>query len=365
MQTPQGRSADTSEAPAAVHGQEQYMSELATNFIILDLEWNGHPEGKTGQNEAMPFEIIEIGAVKLNSAREIIGEFRSYIKPQVYPKLHYKTRELLGITYKDLKQAKSFPEVIEEFFTWCGRGYRFCTWGSMDLTEIQRNLAYYGIARYFTKPVLYYNLQQVFGKIYDEPTARTLEYAVNRLEIPQDRPFHDALDDARYTAEVFRRLDLTQVLKNFSVDYYRHPLTKAEEIYLNYEDYSEFISREYSRREELMRAHSVITLTCPICGARLTREVHWFSGNVKNYYCLGTCKKHGYVEGKLHLKRTPDMHYFAVKTSRIVTATEAGGITSRYEALSERRQAKKPLRPRAAKPLLRRAADLANKKNKT
>ena len=330
--------------------QEFFMADITTNFIVLDLEWNGHPDGKSGQNEAMPFEIIEIGAVKLNSSREVIGQFRSYVKPQVYPKLHYKTRELLGISYKDLKNARPFPEVIENFFAWCGRGYRFCTWGAMDLTEIQRNLAYYGIARYFSKPILYYNLQQIFMQACGEQSARTLESAVKMLGIPEERPFHDALDDAQYTAEILQRLDLDTVLKNYSIDYYRHPLTKAEEIYLNYENYSEFISREYSRREELMRAKNIITLTCPVCGAHLTRQIHWFSGNVKNYYCLGCCKKHGYIQGKLHIKRTPDMHYFAVKTSRIVSATEAGSVTARYEELTERKEQKKKS-PAGPKPI--------------
>lgn len=318
------------------------MADITTNFIVLDLEWNGHPDGKTGQLEAMPFEIIQIGAVKLSSALEVLDRFSSYIRPQVYPKLHYKTKELLGITYKDLKDAKTFPEVIDAFFAWCGSGYRFCTWGSMDLTEIQRNLSYYGIVRYFSKPVLYYNLQQVHMAAYKEPAPRTLEYAVRQLAIPETRPFHDALDDALYTAEVFRRLDPDFVLKHYSIDYYRHPLTKAEEVYLTYEDSSEFISREYPSRDELLRSKNIITLTCPVCGAHLNREVRWFSGNVKNYYCLGCCRQHGYIQGKLHIKRTPEAHYFAVKTSRLIDAAEAHELTLRYEQFSSKKPQNAP-----------------------
>ena len=317
------------------------MPNVTSNFIILDLEWNGHPDGKAAHDEAMPFEIIEIGAVKVSPSGDFLDEFQAYIRPQVYPKLHYKTRELLGITYKDLKNARTFPEVIEQFFTWCGRGYRFCTWGSMDLTEIQRNLSYYGISRYFTKPVLYYNLQQIFSLTQEEPGARTLQYAVKALNLPETRPYHDALDDAKYTAEVMQKLDLELILKNFSVDYYRHPQSKAEEIYLSYEDYSEFISREYTKREDLLRSHNVATLTCPLCGAKTNREVSWFSSNIKNYYCLGSCKRHGYVQGKLHLKRTADLHYFVIKTSRIVSATEANELLARYEDLNARKEAKK------------------------
>ena len=306
------------------------MSQLKTNFIVLDLEWNGHPDGKAAHNEVMPFEIIEIGAVKLNSDLERIDEFQAYIRPTVYPKLHYKTRELLGITYRDLKQARPFPEVIEDFFTWCGHGYRFCTWGSMDLTEIQRNLSYYGITRYFAKPVLYYNLQQIFSLQFDEASARTLQYALDLLSITQTRPFHDALDDAKYTAEVMTKLDPQLILKNFSIDYYRHPLSRSEEITLNYEDSSEFISREFHKKEELLRSHNVITLTCPLCGGKLHHQIRWYAGNVKNYYCLCRCPKHGFVQGKLHIKRTPDMHYFVIKTARVVSDEEAEQILTKY-----------------------------------
>lgn len=36
----------------------------------------------------------------------------------------------------------------------------------------------------------------------------TLESVVTRLGIPMERPFHDALSDTLYTADVCRRLDL-------------------------------------------------------------------------------------------------------------------------------------------------------------
>ena len=35
------------------------------NFIVLDLEWNQCPTGKSDTIGQLPFEIIEIGAIKL------------------------------------------------------------------------------------------------------------------------------------------------------------------------------------------------------------------------------------------------------------------------------------------------------------
>ena len=41
------------------------------NYIVFDLEWNQSPGGKRWSNSRLPFEIIEIGAVKLNEKKEI------------------------------------------------------------------------------------------------------------------------------------------------------------------------------------------------------------------------------------------------------------------------------------------------------
>ena len=59
------------------------------NYIIFDLEWNqGAPE-EAGKVETLPFEIVEIGAVKLNDSREMISEFSELVKPQVYTQMNY------------------------------------------------------------------------------------------------------------------------------------------------------------------------------------------------------------------------------------------------------------------------------------
>ena len=49
------------------------------NYIVIDLEWNQSPIGET-EVDGFPFEIIEIGAVKLNHNREIIDIFHELVK---------------------------------------------------------------------------------------------------------------------------------------------------------------------------------------------------------------------------------------------------------------------------------------------
>ena len=43
------------------------------NIIVFDLEWNQSPIGQAGEHPRMPFEIIEIGAVKLDEHYHIIA----------------------------------------------------------------------------------------------------------------------------------------------------------------------------------------------------------------------------------------------------------------------------------------------------
>lgn len=41
------------------------------DYIVMDLEWNQNPYGKNNHHPDIPFEIIEIGAVRVTEDREI------------------------------------------------------------------------------------------------------------------------------------------------------------------------------------------------------------------------------------------------------------------------------------------------------
>ena len=55
------------------------------NFIVLDLEWNQCPTGKSDTIGQLPFEIIEIGAIKLDEALAIQDSFREVIRVRSSP----------------------------------------------------------------------------------------------------------------------------------------------------------------------------------------------------------------------------------------------------------------------------------------
>ena len=74
------------------------------NYIVLDLEWNQSADGKAYTNSRIPFEIIQIGAVKLDENFSEISQFDRYIRPAVYTKLHDKVQEILNVTIEELSQ---------------------------------------------------------------------------------------------------------------------------------------------------------------------------------------------------------------------------------------------------------------------
>lgn len=97
------------------------------NYIVLDLEWNQASEANDERSKMLAFEIIEIGAVKLNSRMETMDTFHERIKPQVYGEMHKVTERLIQIHMADLKNCRIFTEVMEDFLHWCGDSVMFAT----------------------------------------------------------------------------------------------------------------------------------------------------------------------------------------------------------------------------------------------
>lgn len=85
------------------------------NYIIVDLEWNQSDDGEEPKVKEIPFEIIDIGAVKLNSRRVMIGEFNELVKPAVYRHMHKITGDLIHLHMKDLQKVVPFGRLWNRF----------------------------------------------------------------------------------------------------------------------------------------------------------------------------------------------------------------------------------------------------------
>lgn len=312
------------------------------NFIVLDLEWNQCPSGKENEIPRLPFEIIEIGAVKLNDDHEFISEFREIVCPQAYTDLHYKTKEIVSLRAVDFKSARPFPLVVKDFFHWCGNDPAFCTWGPADLTEFQRNLAYHRVNSPFHFPLFYYDIQKIFSIVYeDRKSRRSLEYAVDFLHIKKEIPFHRALSDAVYTAKVMEHLSNENILENFSIDCYRTPQNRRQEIYLQYSTYMKYISKPFDSKIQLMKDRTTTSTSCYKCRKNIQKKIRWFAVGGRNYFCLAYCETHGYVKGKIRVRQREDGKFYAIKTLKLISPEDAYEIKEKKEILRLKRKLRK------------------------
>ena len=313
------------------------------DYIVVDLEWNQSPYGKSSSNKKLPFEIIEIGAVKLNSEYKEMGRFDILIKPKVYKKLHHITKSLTGITESELNKGIHFPEAIRSFLEWCGTDYIFCTWGNLDLLELQRNLKFYHMEELLKGPIKYYNVQKLFRIFYDdENSASSLEYAVDFFDIEKGEDFHRAIHDAEYTAIIFSKMNPDDVAPWYTLDYYQNPKNRKQEIKLVYDTYSKYVSKEFESKEDAMADRIVRTTRCYKCGKTALKRIRWFSGKSKTYYCLAECDEHGYLRGKIRLKRTDQGNrYYVVKTLRLIDGNDAKQIADMKKEVRLKRQEKR------------------------
>ena len=312
------------------------------NYIVFDLEWNQSPGGKKDSNIRLPFEIIEIGAVKLNEQLETVDSFQRLIKPQVYNWIHDSIHEVIHVDYKDLMKGIPFPQAAREFLEWCGPQYRFFTWGNQDVMELQRNLKYYEMMHLLPGPVTYYDVQKLFGIRYEsKKERRALEYAIDYLQIVKNQDFHRALADAYYTGEVLKKIEPECILPNYSIDVYQNPKNRKDEIYISYPTYDKYVSREFSDREKVMKDREVNSTRCPVCHLPAKRKIRWFINNSKMYESVSLCQEHGYVKGKVKIRRTEENRFYAIKTLKPVTKEEAEEIREKRESLRHKRYVKK------------------------
>ena len=307
------------------------------NYIVLDLEWNQSGEREQA-DEKLHFEIIEIGAVCLNDQKKMVSEFSHLVKPQVYHELHKITSKLIHMQMQELEHGKPFVEVMQAFLDWCGEDYIFCTWGPLDLTELQNNMQYYEMEPLANAPIRYLDVQKLFSIAYEDgKTRRALEYAVDFLEIEKDIPFHRAFSDAYYAGKVLATLPAS-TLENYSYDIFHPPLTREDEVKVVFDNYAKYISRVFPDKQAALADREVVSSKCYICHKNLKKKLRWFTPNGKHYYCVANCDVHGFMKGKIRIRKSEGESVFVVKTTKFITDEEAADITARRDHARELRK---------------------------
>lgn len=192
------------------------------NLIVFDLEWNIGYQPKTflyhGTELTLRGEIIQIGAARINDRGDVLDTFEVNLKPHIFRKLQHHIAKVTGLSQGDLDAGLPMKEGLQKFLDWAGDDAELAEWGLDDVPVLKQNLFLVGLDENW--PNRWYDLQRIFLQAYPrkEGEGLTLESVVDRLGIPKEEPFHNALDDALYTARVCRKLPLAEGLATYPTE---------------------------------------------------------------------------------------------------------------------------------------------------
>lgn len=111
-----------------------------TFAIVVDLEATCTDKNEFPREE---MEIIEIGAVCLDSDNNVRDTFQTFIRPLKHPQLTEFCKELTTIKQTDVDLAYTFNTAMPQFLQWVknvtGRNdYVFYSWGNFDKNIFRR-----------------------------------------------------------------------------------------------------------------------------------------------------------------------------------------------------------------------------------
>ena len=205
----------------------------------------------------MPFEIIQIGALKLTEQFETISTFNTLIKPTVYTTIHPYVENLTKISNDKVSLCKNFVDVYEDFLDFIGDDeIVLCVWGIVDIKELQRNLKFYNLSSSSISKY-YIDIQKYASKYLKSPKGSkiSLRNAIDLLNIPIKGEFHDAFNDAYYTAEVFKKIYDDTIIPNIYVPSPPRRVTQPKEkidIVALINQFEKMYDREMSQRRILL-----------------------------------------------------------------------------------------------------------------
>lgn len=269
-------------------------------YITLDLEWNqAYAEKALAVQRRLCSrlrgEVIQIGAVKLDSNLNFCGSYQIIVKPKYFKKLHKHVSELTGITQEKMDMGVPLAEAAERFKRWCGDDFAFLTWGPDDIPMLKENFNVHSIPSDWLDSV--YDLQLIFSReTEDSKKQRSLEYAMEYFEIPQTLPAHDALNDAYFTALVAKRLKVEEGIRT-----YLRPT--GDVLHSSVIGDADAGDDGYVTIGELLDDEIVKAPGCPICDTPLSLKSKPLHSRGQRYTFLYECKKCGKMFLSLKLLR--------------------------------------------------------------
>ena len=313
------------------------------NLIVFDLEWNIGYQPKTflyhGTELTLRGEIIQIGAVRINARGDVLDTFEVNLRPRIFRKLQHHIAKVTGLSQGDLDAGLPMKEGLQKFLDWAGPDAELAEWGLDDVPVLKQNLFLAGLDENW--PDRWYDLQRIFLQAYPrkEGEGLTLESVVDRLGIPKEEPFHNALDDALYTTKVCRKLPLAEglatypteeeLLKEALLGAEPNPAARDIRLFMNRMEHA-----DYRHVSELTEA------ACPTCSAPRTPDEVWLKRGNTGYYTRCTCPYCGAWYLRFKLSRRDGLHWSFARCTEPATPEADAKWDKQKAALLERMKRK-------------------------
>ena len=166
------------------------------NHIVIDLEMNKIVR-QCRDAYKLSSELIEIGAVKMNSKFEVIDTYQTYVSPD-YGSMDERIIELTGITDDKLVGAPKFAEAMDDFAEWIGsEKTQYYSWSMSDIRQYSGNIIR-------KMEVSWNDFQQEYSVLLGIEKKIKLKQAVAAADYEFTGAAHTALADAVNTAEILR-----------------------------------------------------------------------------------------------------------------------------------------------------------------
>ena len=196
-------------------------------YAVVDLEMCKVPFCKRTNKNMCAREVIQIGAVLLNEALEIVDKFSTYVAPQ-FGWIDDEINRLTGIRNEDVINAPRFAEAFEAFLSWLPVDTKLVSWSNNDEVQIRKELSCKSIEVSGVDVLLdsWIDCQKTFGEKVNSERCFRLSEALVAADIIYEDGAHDGLVDAYNTALLFAKMESEEELT--LNPYYRNVLLGNE-----------------------------------------------------------------------------------------------------------------------------------------
>lgn len=285
-------------------------------YIVLDLEWNQPTSYQSPVfrkvGDSLLFEVIQIGAVKLDSHFDIVDTLSLPVCPTHYTTIHPRVRRMTGLGQEQLCDAHQFIEAMEAFTQWCGEDYVFLTWGCDDISVLQQNVDFF----HFQTPLPgMYDAQRLYAHAFGlGASQKALKAAMEHLGVEEEeaRSFHNAMHDAYYTARVLQKIPEPERVLHYP--------EQPRKLSHNARRSRFRVTHMVPSVAEALAGESVQRPKCPTCKQPTELQTEVIPQARGKYVALSKCPHHGLLLVKMVFSLLPDgqkgMHFSVLPANR-------------------------------------------------